>query len=270
VEAIKSRGLRVEGVTDLHLKIEAATGIQDFEPELVLLTVKAYDTEKAVRESLEYFTPETVVMSLQNGLDNLEKITRYMGDRVLVGLTSHGVTFVDFGIVRHAGVGDTVVGDPTGGRSGLASEVVDELTRAGIETRISTDIYRELWLKAAVNAAINPITCITGLNNGSLLEMPHLTRILEGAAREVAAVAHARGVDLGQEEAVEKAKEVARLTANNKSSMLQDIERCRKTEIDSINGAVARYGQEAGVDTPVNTLLTGIVKGIEASQIGKF
>ena len=149
----------------------------------------------------------------------------------------------------------------------MASEVANLFTEAGILTTISSDIRAEIWLKAAVNAAINPATAITGLKNGALLMSKELTRLMELAASEVAAVAMGRGVDLDPELAIEKAKEVAALTADNKSSMLQDIERCKRTEIESICGAIVRYGETAGVETPVNRALLALVKGIETTYL---
>jgi len=267
VEAIQASGLKITGLTEAHLHPRASTTLKGFEPEIIFVTVKAYDTEAAAKAIAPHVGRETFVMSLQNGLDNLEKLTNIAGERLLAGITSHGVTFVDFGQIRHAGTGDTVVGDATGGARHKASEVADLLTEAGILTTISSDIRAEIWLKAAVNAAINPATAITGLKNGALLLSKELTRLMELAASEVAAVAMARGVEMDPEASFEKAREVATLTADNKSSMLQDIERCKRTEIESICGAVVRYGETAGIETPVNRALLALVKGIETTYM---
>jgi 2-dehydropantoate 2-reductase len=267
VEAIQTMGLRITGLTKAHLQPKASTTMKGFEPELVLVTVKTYDTDTAAKALGPHIGKDTFVMSLQNGLDNLEKLMTVSGERLLAGITSHGVTFVDFGQIKHAGTGDTVVGDVTGGARHMASEVANLFTEAGILTTISPDIRAEIWLKAAVNAAINPATAITGLKNGALLMSKELTRLMELAASEVAAVAMGRGVDLDPELTIKKAKEVATLTADNKSSMLQDIERCKRTEIESICGAIVRYGETAGVETPVNRALLALVKGIETTYM---
>jgi 2-dehydropantoate 2-reductase len=267
VEAIQAMGLRITGLTEAHLQPKASTTLKGFEPELVLVTVKAYDTGTAAKALGPHIGKDTFVMSLQNGLDNLEKLMTVSGEKLLAGITSHGVTFVDLGQIKHAGTGDTVVGDVTGGARHMASEVANLFTEAGILTTISSDIRAEIWLKVAVNAAINPATAITGLKNGALLMSEELTRLMELAASEVAAVAMGRGVNLDPELAMEKAKEVATLTADNKSSMLQDIERCKRTEIESICGAIVRYGETAGVETPVNRALLALVKGIEITYM---
>jgi len=265
VEALQARGLTISGLTDTNLKVRASTTLKGFEPELVMICVKSYDTDSAAKALGPHISKECFVMSLQNGLDNLEKLTPVAGDRLLAGLTSHGVTFMDFGIIKHAGIGDTVVGDVAGAGRDMAREIADLLTEAGLMTRISTDMRLEMWLKAAINAGINPATAITGLKNGALLVQKELAKLMELASSETAAVAMARGVELDPELAIEKAKEVAALTADNKSSMLQDIERCKRTEVDSICGAIVRYGEKAGVETPVNRALLALVKGIEST-----
>jgi 2-dehydropantoate 2-reductase len=265
VDALQARGLKITGLTETTLRPRASTTLRGFEPELVMVTVKSYDTETAAKALGPYIDKDCFVMSLQNGLDNLEKLTPIAGDRLLAGLTSHGVTFVDFGIIKHAGIGDTVIGDVAGQGRDMAREMADLLTDAGLITRLSTDMRLEIWLKAAVNAGINPATAITGLKNGALMVQKELAKLMEAAASEAASVAMARGVELDPELAIEKAKEVASLTADNKSSMLQDIERCKRTEIDSICGAIVRYGETAGVETPVNRALLALVKGIETT-----
>jgi len=267
IEAIQARGLEVEGLTRAIFEPKASTTMKGFDPELVMVTVKAYDTEAAAKHIGKHVGKSAFIMSLQNGLDNLEKLTIVSGDRLLAGLTSHGVTFQDFGRIKHAGNGDTVVGDVTGGYPDMAAEVARMITDAGIVTRVAQDIRYEVWLKAAVNAAINPATAITGLKNGSLLVQKGLTRLVEDAANETALVALARGVIMDPKMAIEKAREVAALTADNKSSMLQDVERCKRTEIESICGAIVRYGEMGGVETPVNRGLLTLVKAIESTYM---
>jgi 2-dehydropantoate 2-reductase len=267
VEAIQAQGLKVEGLTQATFEPKASTTMKGFEPELVIVAVKAYDTKAAAGQIAGHVGKDTFIMSLQNGLDNLENLMDVAGNRLLAGLTSHGVTFQDFGRIKHAGTGDTVVGDVTGSCPDMAAEMARMLTEAGITTRVAQDIRYEIWLKAAVNAAINPATAITGLKNGSLLVQKGLTRLVEDAANETALVALARGVVMDPKVAVEKAREVATLTADNKSSMLQDVERCKRTEIESICGAIVRYGETGGVEAPVNRALLALVKAIESTYM---
>jgi 2-dehydropantoate 2-reductase len=117
-----------------------------------------------------------------------------------------------------------------------------------------------------VNAGINPLTALTGLQNGFLLEIPALERLLEITCREGISVAKAADIALLDCDIIEKTKNVARLTAENRSSMLQDIEKGRRTEIDSINGKIVEVGKEHGVETPVNSVLLALIKGIEEGR----
>jgi 2-dehydropantoate 2-reductase len=134
-----------------------------------------------------------------------------------------------------------------------------------MKTEISNNIFGEIWAKGIVNAGINPLTASLRVPNGHLLEHEHLTSLLEETCVESIKVAMAAEVKLPNIDLIEKTKNVANLTAKNKSSMLQDVERKRKTEIDSINGVIVRTGEEHDVPTPINSSLVRVIKGIEKS-----
>jgi len=155
----------------------------------------------------------------------------------------------------------TIIGEMDGSVSGRVRKFADALTGCGVHTEISSNIKREIWRKAVVNAAINPLTAILGCRNGYLLENEHARKLMEGICREGMAVAGGLGVDIG--DAVEKAMEVARLTADNQSSMLQSLLRKRRTEIDFINGEIVRAGEREGVETPLNSIIVSLVKAME-------
>ncbi len=261
IEHIQKNGLTITGKTEMVANPEAKVRLDGNEdPDWVILATKSYDTEGAM-ERLGPFHDHSVFLSLQNGLDNEEVISRYAA-RVVGGVTSHGITMEGPGRIIHAGIGKTVVGDykNAGNDAPLLAEA---LTRAGLKTQVVGNIRREIWKKVIVNAGINPLTAITMQKNGFILENPNLTVTLETICEEAVAVANAHGMDISVDEAVKETKEVARLTAENKSSMLQDIERGRRTEIESICGAIARLGLEKGVPTPVNSSLMAVVKGLE-------
>jgi 2-dehydropantoate 2-reductase len=263
VEAIQENGLVIRGKTDTVVRPQAKEQLDGNEaPEWVMVATKSYDTEDAMR-ALNAFHEDAVFLSLQNGLGNEEVISRY-ARRVVGGVTSHGITMDRPGRIIHAGIGRTVLGDYQGAE-GRAAEMVEALTEAGIETEKTDDIRTEIWKKVIVNAGINPLSAITGQKNGFILESPDLERTLEAICLEAVAVANAHGIDISSEEAVEQAKEVARLTAENKSSMLQDIERGRRTEIDSICGAIMNLGEAGGILTPFNSAMFATVKGIEST-----
>jgi 2-dehydropantoate 2-reductase len=270
VNVIPETGLKISGINKLTVHPNTIRSIaelpKDFHPELVIVTVKSYDTPNIISGLQTLVDDETLVLSLQNGRDNEQRLNDVLGASTIVGgVTCHGVTYQEPGHVYHAGRGETQIGVYHGDNTTKIDELAEMLTEVGLVTTVTDNIEGELWAKAAVNASINPITAITGLKNGFLLKLPELTKLLEATCKEVIRVAKAANVKLPPCDILEKTKNVVRNTAGNKSSMLQDIERGKRTEIESINGAIVKLGGEHGVPTPVNEALTTLVKGIEAN-----
>ncbi|UCE73703.1 MAG: 2-dehydropantoate 2-reductase [Methanomassiliicoccales archaeon] len=266
LKAIKENGIRINGITELTAKLNTADDLKVFESELfdlIVLSVKSYDTPQALQTIMD-MKGQAPLLSLQNGLDNEEKIAKAVGvKRTLGGVTSHGLTYISPGQVHHAGVGETIIGELDGSKTDRISEIAGALSSVGIKTSISKNIKTEIWVKGVVNSGINPLTALTGLKNGFLLKIPSLTRLLENTCLEGVTVAQRAGVDLQGMDVIKKTKNVAKLTAENKSSMLQDIQSKRRTEIDSINGAIVESGKKYDVDTPINSTLVALIKGIE-------
>lgn len=264
---IQNSGLKISGVTEIEVHPKIAYNpkdLKDTDFDLVILAVKAYVTDSAMKVIKEIIGSNTVVLSLQNGLDNEVKIGQAIGvEKTIGGVTSHGLTFIEPGHVHHAGVGETKIGELDGKESERIKEIAKALSSVGIETEINLDIRKEIWIKGIVNAGINPLTALTRLKNGYLLKIPYLERLLESICQECIEVAKMEGIDLFGCDVIEKTKNVTRLTSENKSSMLQDIERGRKTEIDSINGRIVKIGNNHGVGTPINSTLVSLIKGIE-------
>lgn len=266
VDAINAKGLHMTGVSgDRVVHVPATTDPETVgKVDLVLLFVKSYDTAQAMRDSGSLIGGDTYVLTLQNGLGNLEAITEAVGaGRVLGGTTSHGSTLVGPGEIRHAGVGPTVIGTLDGGSRSMAETAADMFNGAGLQTRVSGDVRGDIWGKVLVNLGINALTALTGLRNGQLLEIPELRLLMRLAVEEGMMVAEADGVDLGPLDHLAHVYEVAEATGANRSSMLQDVDRRRRTEIDALNGAVVGLGEKLGVETPVNRALTALVKGLE-------
>ncbi|MHB8917682.1 MAG: ketopantoate reductase family protein [Desulfocucumaceae bacterium] len=265
VEAINKNGLLIEEESGPSLfRVPAATqtshlGIQD----LVIIFVKSYHTVGSLKSASNLFGGNTAVLTLQNGLGNAGVISECSGDvTVLAGTTSHGATVLGPGRIRHAGAGETVIG-VISGRGGREEEIAAEFTRCGLETRITGNIAGLLWGKLLVNVGINALTAICGVANGKLVEMENTTQLMKMLVEEGEAVARARGVELPYSDALGKVKNVAVATGSNRSSMLQDMDRGRLTEIDFINGAVVREGAAAGVPTPCNSVVTLLIKALE-------
>jgi len=270
VLAINSNGLRITGLEELTVHPLAAESPDPaFEPELVILTVKSYQTPDAMKVLAGCVPVGTPVLSLQNGLGNLEAVASAFPETnpILGGITSHGVTFLGPGEVRHAGTGDTTIG-LFRGAAGKMGEIRDSLDRAGIHVQVSDDIASDIWAKAIVNSAINPLTAILGVNNGVLLEHPGLERTLENVCAEGEEVAKAIGTWREHWDVMAQTKNVVQRTAANRSSMLQDVLRGKRTEIDAICGAIVEAGSANGVACPLNETLFHLVKAREAHVPG--
>ncbi|KYK26385.1 MAG: hypothetical protein AYK23_03055 [Candidatus Proteinoplasmatales archaeon SG8-5] len=263
MDAVRTKGLTITGKTELHTRPRTAITSRECGPaDLLVLTVKSYDTEMAVRDVGPLIREDTVVMSLQNGLGNLEAILDTLKHaNVIGGVTSHGAVIIEPGVIEHTGIGDTTVGDFAG--SGNAEPIAQLLTESGIQTETSDNIIEDVWFKALVNAAINPLATLANSPNGVLLEDEGLRRMAREIVSEGVRVAKAHDIKLDEQTAYSRVMKVAEQTSQNRNSMLQDLARGKRTEIDRINGAIAKLGAEVGIDTPVNIGLVTQIKYIE-------
>ena len=204
------------------------------------------------------------MLTLQNGLGNLEALSEVFGaERVAGGVTGHGATWLAPGRVRHAGAGVTVIGEQSGPPFSRLVALRAVFQSGGIETELTGHLPSTLWGKLVLNAAINPVGALTGLPNGRLIEPP-LGRMTVQVAREAASVAEGLGIPLPYSDPAEKLREVCSATAENINSMLQDVRLRRRTEVEAINGAVARSATKAGLSAPLNAALRDLVLGVEA------
>lgn len=232
--------------------------------EAALVLVKARQTPWAAEAARRLLAPDGVAYTLQNGLGNYEVLAATLGEtRVGQGVTSLGGTLLGPGRVRHAGMGPTFFGAAPD--CAVADRLADLFTRAGLPATVCDDVTSLVWGKLVVNAGINALTALLRVPNGVLAEVPAARELLAAAVREAAAVAAAQGIILPYPDPVEHVLGVARATATNRSSMLQDVLRGAPTEIAAINGAVVREGMRAGVATPVNALLTTLVEALDAT-----
>jgi len=263
IDAVNSNGLQMEEGDDVllyeNLKGHTSskeTGLCD----LVIVFVKSTVTKTAVESNAAVFGPNTVALTLQNGLGNIEQISSVIGaERVIAGTTAHGATMLYPGKIRHAGKGKTIIGELGGHESDRIRKMAALLEDAGMETVISGNVLGLVWDKLLVNVGINALTGITKLYNGQLLDYPEIEELLEKAVSEGVAVARAKGIRLGFDDPVAHTKDLCRATAANKSSMLQDILNGRQTEIEMMNGAIVREGKALGIETPVNLALTNLI-----------
>jgi 2-dehydropantoate 2-reductase len=265
VQAIKENGLKITGKTQLNVKTSAEDSIKkiNFSPDLLILTVKAYDTENAIKDAKSIIGANTVVLSLQNGLDNVDKICKIVSrEKIIAGVTTHGAFFSKPGLIKHTGSGETILGELDRKKTKRIKHIADLFNEAGIKTKISTNIVREIWIKAIVNSSINPLTTFFQCKNGYILENPILENLVERVCEESTDVANNDGIQLSHQDMIKKTKEVILSTSENYSSMLQSFTKGGKTEIDSINGKIIHMGKRNNAKTSINELLVYLVKSL--------
>lgn len=236
---------------------------------LVVVLVKTWQTAAALVPLRDLVPADAAVLTLQNGLGNPDAIRDALGPReVIVGVTTQAALRTEPGVVRHTGGGLTALGREDGRGDARVTRAVRALNEAGWPAVAVADIERWVWRKLAVNAAINPLTALAGVSNRVVAEEPRLRAQAAALATEVATVAAAHGHDLGGAEAVAAlVEEVARATGDNRSSMLRDLERGERTEIEAINGAVVAAGARLGIATPANLLMTELVRAREGANL---
>jgi 2-dehydropantoate 2-reductase len=224
-----------------------------------LVMVKSWQTPRAAKQLAGCLSIDGLVLSLQNGAGNFESLTAALGARrVALGVTTVGATLLSPGLVRAAGEGIiSLSAHPA------LMPLASLLRSANFVVENAPDANALLWGKLVINAAINPLTAILRLTNGELLSRDSAHALLRATAREAAAVAVAQGIRLPYPDPVVAAETIARRTATNRSSMLQDIERGAPTEIDAICGAIVKAGEQTGVATPINRTLWQMVKALE-------
>jgi len=268
VNAVRRNGARVqEGRRTIRARIPIRTPPRNLRGhDIVLVTVKAYDSLDVARKYRGSVDPGTTVLSLQNGLGNYETLARYLGKRsVIVGSTTEAALMPNPGLVVHTGHGQTWLGEYEGRDSARSDRIGQVLTKAGLPARPTREIRDIVWKKAIVNSAINPLTAITRLTNGELGHSKSLRTVIGDVIREGSSVAHAEGIGLDARTLMAFARRILHTTARNRSSMLQDIESRRRTEIGQLNGILVEYGRKHHVETSVNSILLHLVRALEES-----
>lgn len=267
-KAITERGIKIEGVSgNWQAKVRATTDANDIrDAELVIICVKSYDTKTAAKSIKDIIKDDTIVLTLQNGVGNIEIIGEIVGyDKVIGGVTSQGATLLGNGHIRHAGKGETIIGKIDGKIPVQMRAIREAFNKVGLQTRISRDIKGLLWSKLIINVGINALTAITRLKNGKLIEFEGTRQILRLAVNEAVKVAKRKRIKLIYDDPLTKVEAVCEATSGNISSMLQDVLKKKRTEIDFINNVIVRQGQSIGIPVPINSTLVELVKTIESS-----
>jgi len=231
--------------------------------DAAIVTTKTPGTEWAANVAATILAPDGVALTIQNGLGNYETLVdRVGGERAAVGVIYVGAELVK-GELRATGPGKMQLGRPRSERPrSKLEELAGLLREGGMEITVADDAWPAVWRKVVTNAAVNPLTALTRRTNAELLADAPASSVADSIAREVARVATATGVPIEESEAVTQWRSMAALTGANRSSMLQDVEAGRPTEIDAISGAVAREGERRGVAAPLNQSMTLLVSAL--------
>jgi 2-dehydropantoate 2-reductase len=264
---IREKGIHIDGISSVSCAIDVSSNPKDVGPcDLVFICVKSYSTDDACKDIKDLVSDKTFILTLQNGIGNVQVLNDYFGpERVIAGVTNHGATLIEPGHVRHAGRGDTVIGMYNHKVLGPVRDAANLLTKCGFETKISKDIDSVIWSKLIINIGINALAGITRLKNGMLIKHDGTRQILRNSVQEAMKIVKRKRIKLIYDDPIQKVESVCKATATNVSSMLQDVLSSKRTEIEYINGAIARQGKALGIPTPVNEVLIDLIKTIESN-----
>ncbi len=274
VQAIRSRGLQLHRAGQVQtVRLAATTELAAVQgADLVLFCVKSTDTDAVARAIAPLLDANALVLSLQNGVDNAPTLARHLRQAVVPAVVYVATAMPEPGVVQHFGRGDLVIGPLDAAAAQDAAHrqalqaVVDLFATAGVPVTISSDVMAELWGKLMVNCAYNAISGLAQLPYGRLAALPAIREVQHAVVREVVAVAQAEGQQLPLAAALAAMERIATAMPEQLSSTAQDMARGKPTEIDHLNGYVARRGAELGIATPVNQTLFALVKLAEAGR----
>lgn len=238
-------------------------------PEVVILFTKTLHSEAALESIRHLIAPETVLLSLQNGLGNDDVMARYVPrDRIVQGVTTFPADLVAPGRVHSVGSGHTRIMSLEGGVTPRLEALRDTLRDAGLECEISPDVAVAIWEKVAFNCALNALTAVTGLRIGAIADSPEATRLAHLVAREVTGVAQRKGIGARTDVVLATIAGALAEHREHQPSMLQDVAAGRRTEVDSLNGAVVREAAALGVAVPFTEALYLLVRTVESAAAG--
>jgi 2-dehydropantoate 2-reductase len=263
IHALKTSGVRLLDLDgDEHQYpvriIDENDNSEIFTQAIVL--VKSWQTAGVAVRLKPLIDDMGIVLTLQNGLGNYETLAAALGEaRVALGVTTIAARLIAPGYVHHTGDGKVSLGE-----NPKLAGLCELLAAAGFLVDTVSDPRSLLWGKLVINASINPLTAILRITNGELLTQPDTRELLGEVATEAEFIAYHNGVRLPYPDPIEVVEQVARNTAANYSSMLQDVLSGRPTEIDAINGAIVREAEKVGIPTPVNRVLWHLVKGLDS------
>jgi 2-dehydropantoate 2-reductase len=264
LEAMQAHGLRIQSPKgDLHLTpVNATNDPSSIGPvDVVWLTVKMYDLETAAQTLGPLIGPDTVVVTLQNGVEAVDIVSRHVGETHVAGGVAYvGAVIDEPGVIRHTALDSLIFGELDGRRSERLLRLEAACRHAGFSARVSENIQVDLWSKFVRLSVFSGMTAVTRSTLGVLRSDPELLSMLKAACEEAIAVGRGQGVTLPDSTMDEIVQMVNGLPAHAKASMLEDLERGRRLELPWLSGGVVRLGREAGVPTPIHGFIATVLK----------
>ena len=273
MQAIETDGLHLDladspSVENIALHTSTNVAVVS-DADLILFCVKSTDSLISAQSMAPHLQPNAVLISLQNGVENIALITQHVKNTVIPAVVYVASELTAPGYVKHHGGGDLVIGAMSSASMNhhvqTLTQIANLFASAKVDVRISDNVMRELWFKLMINCAFNAISGLLQLPYGELLQCEPIRSTQAAVVKEVIAVAKAEGVDLSESEALQTIANISAAMPNQKSSTAQDMARKRLSEIDHLNGFVVRRGAQHGIPTPSNQVLFAMVKLMESS-----
>lgn len=256
VDKIDKDGLDVSGCVNENFKVKAETEIDNIEENtFIILSTKVIDSEKAINDIKDLVKGDTIILCMQNGLGSEEIVKNIVNCKVVRCITTAGTAFLEPGKIICSNIGNIYLED-----SEVSSSICDIFNKAGFEAEVSKNFKERVWIKLTVNCVMNTLTAIFRVKNGELSKVPGLVKSITD---EAVMVAEKEGLKFNNEEMFDLVIKVIKDSAENKSSMLQDILKEKKTEIDFLNGKIVELGKKHKVKTSINEVLVSMVKFLE-------
>ena len=268
IRKIQSEGITIEGMRGTHvIKLRAQCDYAGLAPaDLAIIFTDSNSTRDAAKSAGKVLKPDGFALTLQNGIGNVEVLIAELGrERVVAGVSMNSAANPAAGRCAYTNVGMTSIGELDGRDAQRTKQVAEMFNKAEIPTEIIPDPMNWIWGKFVLNCGVNALTAITGLRSGEIYRTPEVSALQDRVIDEIMAVVQRKGVHLPEKDPRKKIKDHCRVRYN-KPSMMQHIEQGRRTEIDSLNGALVREAKALGVATPYNEAVVAIVKGLEKSR----
>ena len=263
---LKKDGLIVKsykGDFKVNVKAYKTPSQAKFTPDLVILAMKSYDTDEAIGKLKGVVGKDTLILSIQNGLSNYDKLVKAFGRKKVVrGFCYIGSEMLENGIIKHTSNGFIIIGESPGIPKKVITELYDVFTNSGIETRVSKDIVHDIWAKFSWNCTLNILCAIIGKDTDSLFSSKETEQITRGLYDEIRKVARANGVKLTKKDesnVIDKAKKYGPF----KPSTLQDVQRGKMLEYEAFTGDIVRMAKSKGIEVPISKTLYALLKAIE-------